>query len=249
MEEYEYNIFQNNYKINNERNQSPKKTKKKKRIPGEYSDKYSIKKAENNILILHACKLLKSYYNEKGIKALILDGREMRTTEILLNLKDRLKNLIIVEYNKDTFFEIKNKILNLKNNIKCYNCHINDYIEKYNDSEINVVYFDLMENFFSSEKSHGSDFVINEFLLKSNVNELIFAATFCLRNLDHISYNAQEKKILLCLEKIFLSNEFKEKKLIMNKNMRYKGQNGLNNALMFVLYYLNKIGKEEKDYN
>ena len=67
----------------------------RKRNPKEYKDNFSIKKAENNTLILHACKLLKSYYNGEGIRALILDGEKMRTTNSLKFLDSRLKELII----------------------------------------------------------------------------------------------------------------------------------------------------------
>lgn len=215
----------------------------RKRNPKEYKDKYSIKKAENNTLILHACKLLKSYYNGEGIRALILDGKEMRTTNSLKFLDSRLKELIIVEFNKETYGIIKD-MTKSDNNITCYNCHINDYIKKYNNPYINVVYFDLMLNFFSSPSSFGSDFVINEFLLKSVVNELIFAATFCLRNAENMNFDNQVEKILLCLEKIFCANGFQKTTLISKNNMRYRGQRGPNKALMFVLYYLKKNNKD-----
>ena len=71
-----------------------KEKKLKYRSPGKYPDKYSIQKVENNILILHSTKLLKAYYNDEGINALILDGKEMKTTKTLLNLLDILKALI-----------------------------------------------------------------------------------------------------------------------------------------------------------
>ena len=73
------------------------------RIPGEYPDVPSKEKAKNNTSILHACKLLKAYYNQNGIKALILDGREMRTTRTLQSLGQNLKCINIVEYNNQTY--------------------------------------------------------------------------------------------------------------------------------------------------
>ena len=217
---------------------------KRKRLPGIYPDIYSIKKEENNILILHSCKLLKAYYNEEGIKALVLDGKKLRTTRRLNRLGDRLKEIIIVEYNKETFREICNKTKKY-NYIKCYNEHINDYVKKYNNPKINVVYFDLMETFFSSNSSHGSDLPIIEFLEKSEVDELIFASTFCLRNTDN--FEIEVNKILLFLELIFSSKNFEYKKLIFKKKMRYKGQTANNKALMFVLYYLKKNNEDNQN--
>lgn len=66
--------------------------------------------------------------------------------------------------------------------IHCYNCHIKEYVYELNEPSTNVVYFDIMSTLFTSEKSYGSDIIINEFLRQSFVNEMIFAATFCLRN-------------------------------------------------------------------
>ena len=83
--------------------------RKRSRRPGIYPDEYSKTKAENNILILHSCKLLDSYYKEEGITALILDGKEMRTTKSLLHLGEKLKKLIIVESNESTYNELLNK--------------------------------------------------------------------------------------------------------------------------------------------
>ena len=233
--------YQNIFNIN-KRLKSPRK-----RYPGHYPDKYSIKKDENNTLILHSCKLLKSYYND-GIKALILDGKEMRTTKSLKYLGDRLKELIIVEYNKETYSIINNEIKSDKY-IRCYNHHINDYINNYNTSKINLVYFDLMENFFSSQNSLGSEFPIKIFLSKSEVNELIFASTFCLRNAENMNYQLQVDKILDSLDDIFNKNKFEKTQLIPKNNMRYKGQRGANKSLMFVLYYLKKHKDNSKNEN
>lgn len=233
----------------NKNNTKSKIKKSKNRPPGSFGDIESIKKNENNISIIHACKLLKAYYNEEGINALILDGKQMRTTQKLEFLGDRLKKIIIVEYNKDTYEEILSKIKSKKYIIKCYKGHINDFIEKYNDPKINVVYFDVNSNFFSSKTSYGSDFPINEFLSKSIVNELVFAATFCLRTSEKINFDVQVNKILLLLEKIFGSNGFNHKQLINKKDMRYKGQKGKNKALMYVIYFLNKNNHDNDEEN
>lgn len=248
---YNNNQFSNSPKINHDkemidaRENIKKNKRQKKRIPGPFDNKYSLVKDKHNILILHSCKLLKAYY-EEGITALILDGKEMNTTNSLRYLGERLKELIIVEYDKETYSIIKNSIKN-DSNKKCYNCLMNDYITKYNNPKVNVVYFDLTLNFFSSQNSIGSDKLINEFLSKSEVNELIFAATFCLRNAENMKFDIEVDKILLLLDKIFISNGFDKTPLISKKDMRYQGQNGKNKALMFVLYYL-KRHNEENSY-
>ena len=151
----------------------------KNRIPGNYPDLPTKEKSKNNISILHACKLLKSYYNKHGIIALVLDGKEMRTTNTLKSLGDRLKNIYIVEYNNPTYeLMLKDK----KYNIHCFNCHIKEYIDDLTDPYTNVAYFDIMSTFFTSEKSFGSDIIIHKFLQQSECDEIILAATFCLRN-------------------------------------------------------------------
>ena len=225
--------------------------RKRSRRPGIYPDEYSKTKAENNILILHSCKLLDSYYKpEKGITALILDGKEMRTTKSLLYLGEKLKKLIIVESNKSTYNELLDKKKDYNNiEIEIHNCLMDNYLDKIEfDPNINLVYFDLMENFFSSKASNGSDHAINLFLQKSKVNQIIFAATFCLRSIHKSNFELQKKKILLFLGKIFLGNGFNYEQLNYNEKMRYKGQKANNKALMFVLYKLTK-DKDEIIYD
>ena len=225
--------------------------RKRSRRPGIYPDEYSKTKAENNILILHSCKLLDSYYKpEKGITALILDGKEMRTTKSLLYLGKKLKKLIIVESNKSTYNELLDKKKDYNNiEIDIHNCLMDNYLNKIEfDPNINLVYFDLMENFFSSKASDGSDHAINLFLQKSKVNQIIFAATFCLRSVHKSNFELQKKKILLVLGKIFLGNGFNYEQLNYNEKMRYKGQKANNKALMFVLYKLTK-DKDENIYD
>ena len=224
--------------------------RKRSRRPGIYPDEYSKTKAENNILILHSCKLLDSYYKEEGITALILDGKEMRTTKSLSYLGKKLKKLIIVESNKSTYNKLLDKKKDYNNiEIEIHNCLMDNYLNKNEfDSNINLVYFDLMENFFSSKASDGSDHAINLFLQKSKVNQIIFAATFCLRSIHKSNFELQKKKILLVLGKIFLGNGFNYEQLNYNEKMRYKGQKANNKALMFVLYKLTK-DKDENIYD
>lgn len=207
----------------------------KNRIPGEYPDLPSKEKAKNNTSILHACKLLKAYHNQTGIKALILDGKEMRTTRTLQSLGTKLKFINIVEYNNQTYEKMVRKKIP---KIHCHNCHIKEYVYELNDPSTNIVYFDIMSTLFTSEKSYGSDIIINEFLRQSCVSEMVFAATFCLRNSISQSYEIQQKKILLLLDKIFVVNGFNSKRLLSKNKLRYKGQNTGNKSMMFVLFYL-----------
>lgn len=212
----------------------------KNRIPGLYPDLPTKEKAKNNISILHACKLLKCYYNsEPSINALVLDGKKMRTTNTLTRLGKKLNNITIVEYNNETYEKMLNsKKLNPK--IQIYNCHIKEYIDSLNNSYTNVVYFDIMSTFFTTEKSYGSDIIINKFLKDSLCDEIILAATFCLRNSVSQSHQIQQKKIMILLKKIFEINGFMYKSLIDDKNLRYKGQNTGNRSMMFVLFFLYK---------
>ena len=133
--------------------------------------------------------------------------------------------------------------------IQIYNCHIKEYIDSLNNSYTNVVYFDIMSTFFTTEKSYGSDIIINKFLKDSLCDEIILAATFCLRNSVSQSHQIQQKKIMILLKKIFEINGFMYKSLIDDKNLRYKGQNTGNRSMMFVLFFLfrdSKISISEK---
>ena len=223
----------------------------KNRIPGIYPDLPTKEKAKNNISILHACKLLKCYYNqEPSINALVLDGKKMRTTNTLTKLGNKLNNITIVEYNNATYEKMLSaKKLNPR--IQIYNCHIKEYIDSLNNCFTNVAYFDIMSTFFTSEKSFGSDIIINKFLKDSLCDEIILAATFCLRNSISQSHQIQQKKIMILLQKIFVINGFEYKSLISDKNLRYKGQNTGNRSMMFVLFFLYKdnIIKLKEDQN
>lgn len=219
----------------------------KNRVPGSYPDIPTKEKAKNNISILHACKLLPAFHSKQGITALVLDGKEMRTTNTLVSLGDVLKRVNIVEYNNLTYERMLNKKREKNNEkIHCHNCHIKEYIDDLNDPKTNVVYFDIMSTLFSSEKSFGSDIIIHEFLKKSTEKQIVLAATFCLRNSAPQSYVIQQNKILLLLEKIFKINGFKAQILLSKNKLRYKGQNTGNKSMMFVLFYLTKEDEEKK---
>lgn len=206
------------------------------RKPGIYDDVYSIYKLKHNSYILNAAKTLK----ENEIRALTLDGKQMRTTKALLQLKEKLKVLYIVEINNETFNILCSK-LSGHENIQIYNTHIGDFIKKNIDPKINVVYFDVMCSFFSSEKTEGSDIIIKQFLQQSEVDNMIFAATFCLRNGLSISFSLQKKKILTKLKILFILTGFSKAELLMNEDeVIYKGQKANNMSMMFVLFSLSR---------
>ena len=220
--------------------------RKKHHKPGKYTEQYSKKKTENNISILHACKILKGFYIKEGITALVLDAEKMNTTKILLKLDQRIKKIIIVENNPETYNKMLEEIATNKLNdkVELHKGIMDKYLEKELDPKINVVYFDLNESFFTSELSYGSDYAINLFLKRSEENEIVFAATFCLRSL-HVGKDESEKvKTLLFLKKIFMGNGFNYKQLIPDEKMIYRGNKGNNKALMFVLFHLTKIEDE-----
>lgn len=210
------------------------------RIPGIYEDLFSEAKLKHNSYILHAVRLLKDKYLSQGITALILDGKECRTSKALLQLGSRLTKLHIVEINCRTFNLIK-MFSSDKSNIYVYNQHINQYVESILDPMINVVYFDVMCSYFSSEKSNGSDKIIKEYLDKVKREEIIFAATFCLRNSTSFNFEKQSKEIMIELDEQFKHHGYQSKLLLNKDEITYKGQRANQKGMMFVLYHLLQV--------
>ncbi len=209
------------------------------REPGYYPDIPSEIKKKHNIYILFACKFLKDLYNGNGIKALILDGREMRTTKELFFLNDNLKELKIVEYDPMTYKELIEKTKNEKK-IEIFQTHIYSYVKNFSSPFINVAYFDVISNFFSSKKTFGTESIIELFLQKSKVEEIVLAGTFCLRSSFIRNFEEQKKNILVRLEQLFIKNNFVGKLVIPEKEILYRGQRSCNKSMMFVLYLLNR---------
>ena len=212
-----------------------------KRIPGNYTDIPKYYKKRNNYMILHSCKLLEEFYNKGGIIALVLDGKEMRTTNVLIKLGEKLKKIDIVEINPDTYNRMKQLTRNNKK-IKVYNMHLKNYLDfKLCDPLTNLVYFDVMCSLFSSEASFGSDIMINEFLRRNKCNQIIFGITICLRDGYSMNYKVKEKKILTLLDKIFSGNGFQYTNLTSDNDSRYRGQNMCSRAMAFYLFFLERI--------
>jgi hypothetical protein len=212
---------------------------KRFREPGYYPDLDSEIKKKHNIYILFACKFLKDLYNGNGVRALILDGREMRTTKELFYLNDNLKELKIVEFDTETYKELVEKTKNEKK-IEVFQTHIQSYVENFSSPYINVVYFDVISGFFSSNKTFGTESIIEIFLEKSKVDEIVLAATFCLRGSKSKNFEEQKKNILVRLEQLFIKNNFVGKLVIPEKEILYRGQRTCNKSMMFVLYLLNR---------
>ena len=208
------------------------------RTPGTYEDVYSKFKVKHNLYIMNSCRLLQAITKEKGgIRALLLDGKFTRTTYALLKLKEKIGRIYIVEINKETF-DLITKNLKDYHNISIFNQHIGDFVNMNIDPYINVAYFDVMCSFFTSEKTEGSETIIKKFLAQSKVNEMIFAATFCLRSSLPIDFVKQKRKILSKLKILFLLFGFKPTMLTDNNEVIYKGQRANNQGMMFVLFYL-----------
>ena len=212
-----------------------------KRFPGNYTDIPKYDKKRNNYMILHSCKMLNKFYNKDGITALVLDGKEMRTTNVLMKLGEKLKKIDIVEINPDTYNRMKQLTRNNKK-INAHNMHLKNYLD-FNlcDPLTNLVYFDAMCSLFSSEASFGSDIMINEFLRRNKCNQIIFGITICLRDGYSMNYKVKEKKILTLLDKIFSGNGFEYTNLTSENDSRYKGQNMYSRAMTFYLFFLERI--------
>ncbi len=171
---------------------------------------------------------------------LILDAKYLRSYHAMEHLGNKLNKLYITEYDAETF-DLMYKKLSGNQKIKLYNIHVEDYIKGENfDPNINVIYLDAMLSFFSSDRTDGADKIIESFLKRSQVNEMIFAATFCLRCGLRLEFKQMKKKILTRMKILFLINGFKPKFLLREDEIIYRGQTQFNNGMMFVLFYLSK---------
>ena len=214
-------------------------TKVENRKPGTYEDIYSSYKIKHNLYIMNACKMLKAITKKGGIIAMLLDGKNARTTNMLLKLGDKVGKVYIIEISPMTFDKVT-EMFRKDARIEVLNEHIGDYVNNHNDPYINLAYFDVMCTFFSSEKTDGSDILIKKFLDQSKVDEMIFAATFCLRGPITMDYAKQKNKILSKLKVMFLLHGFSYKMLLKDSEVIYKGQRANNKGMMFVLFYLNR---------
>jgi hypothetical protein len=209
------------------------------RKPGCYPDLKSKYKKKHNDLILKHTDFLK-----EKIVALVLDGRKMRTTRTLSRAGEKLKKIHVVELSPETF-EIMRKRIKRKQidseKVEVYNCHIMDYVLRGVDGLINVIYMDVMCNFFDSNKTTGSQGIIIELLKQLNRPKILFASTFCLRTtIINFTYKREIEEILVNLHQIFENFGFKYTSLLKKNEMRYRGQSLRNDGMMFVLYKLEK---------
>lgn len=211
-----------------------------------YPDIPKKEKTKHNRLIATAARLLESYKNGEGINALVLDGKEMRTTKMLQSILGSLLNTVyITEYNLSTYDIQKN---NCPKNVKPFHCHIEDFVDEVPEAKfVNVAYFDITCNFRDTQNSNGSESVIRKFLEKSKMKEIVLAATFCMRSSDPRPYEEQKKFILDTLCQIFENNNFGFKPLLHEKEMMYKGQQAGNKGMMFCAFILRRNGDNHKE--
>jgi len=140
----------------------------------------------------------------------------MRTTKTLLKIEDKLNLIHIVEINDKTFLKIKKKAKKFEpkhfSKIQIYNAHIMDYVLRGIDRNINLVYLDVCAIFFDSEKSKGTQGIIDELLVQLRRDKILFAATFCLRTTTAgLSFKKEMREILErlhgCLKNINLNTQ------------------------------------------
>ncbi len=209
------------------------------RKPGCYEDlKSKFKKKHNDLILKHS-----DFLNEKFV-ALVLDGRKMRTTRTLCRAGKRLKKVHVVELSAHTFEIMRKRI---KRNqvdsakVEIYNCHIMDYVLRGVDPSLNIIYLDVMCNFFDSSKTTGSQGIILELMKQLKCPKILFASTFCLRTtVSNFTYKREIEEILINLHEIFENFGYSYTSLLKKAEMRYRGQSHKNDGMMFVLYKLQK---------
>ena len=162
-----------------------------------------------------------------------------------MKAKEKIEKIHVIEINCKTFDIMKKRMKKHNMNpykINVYNAHIMDYVLRGIDPQINVLYLDVMCNYFDSMKTKGSQGIIKEVLQQLVKNKIVFAATFCLRHtIQNLTYQQEVKQIVKNLTKTFAKFGFNYTQLIKDKEMRYRGQSENNHGMMFVLYYLDRI--------
>lgn len=206
----------------------------KKRKPGRYTDNNNKNKDKHNNLIALSCKTL---INEKLI-CCVLDGQKMRTTKALLNTNN-VSEINIVEFDEITYSSILARLkgTNSKDNIYVHNYHIFDYIQLHINPMVNVIYLDLMCNFFNSDLSYGGEKYVEALFNNIYNDNIIFAATFALRNPFGMRFEEEVEDIYIILQNIYRINNYQYINLNSN-NSRYKGMNSGCDSMIFVIFYL-----------
>lgn len=189
------------------------------RIPGNYDDLQSFYKKKHNNLIYKYSSLVK-----EKITALILDGKKMRTAKALLKNSEKLNKIHIVEINSQTFEIMKRRLRKSEWNVETiniYNAHIMDYVLRGVDPKINVVYLDVMCNYFDSHRTQGTQSIIEALFKQLTRPRTLFAATFCLRhNIFNYTYKQEVKEIYSNLTLLFNQYDYDYTFLIKKKEMR-----------------------------
>jgi hypothetical protein len=211
-------IEANHFTTNSKSNSS--KTWKKN-----YQDTYCPIKDENNKMILRYSSL----YINSNIIALILDSRNIRTTEKLLILRERLERLIIVESDPEVYKIITQKLEHVTN-VCAYNDLVQNFISEEMNLDYNLYYLDAMCTYVNIKDT------INTILFRSSQKRFILALTTPLRN----SGDCYEEVISFIKEnnKEMFDRHFFQSQIL--HELRYNGQNMNNKGMYFVIYLVER---------
>lgn len=201
---------------------------------GIYADLTCQYKRRHNRLIMNKMKLL-----GPGVRAIILDGKNLRTTQSLMRCQRLIKKITIVEINNESYSLMKNKIKDHPK-IELVKGHLYEYIVDHFNPKTNLIYLDLMSNYFNSENTFGTQSYLTKILMTLTSEKILFAATFCMRtNTSGMTFGKQQRCIILDFkEKCNLYN-FKYISLLNEESILYKGQKGC--PMLFILYMLDKV--------
>lgn len=201
---------------------------------GLYEDLICKYKKRHNKYILNNMKKIGS-----KVQAVILDGKNLRTTKALMQCQRLVKRITIVEINKASFLKMKNKI-DGHPKIELLNGHLYEYIEDNLSPSTNLIYLDLMSNYFNTENSFGTQSYLNKMLKTLKSEKVMLAATFCMRTTQSgMTFEKQEKSIIANLKEMCDVHKFRLKSLLKQETISYRGQRGC--PMMFVLYMLEKV--------
>jgi len=197
-------------------------------------------------------KFAENYLKLEEINALILDGPFIRTSQILLNLQN-LKKILIIEGNKDHLID-QNILIKKLISSKFYEYEkiilVNDNIFNYYNTDYyavtNLIYLDINTNFISigqgKNKTKGAKFVVKKILKSIQKNKIVFAMTFSLRTgIKNLTHYQHSKYINSKLKKYFKLFGFKLcHQLKKGKEVIYRSNSG-NGSLYFNIFYLKKV--------
>lgn len=135
-----------------------------------YFDRFSIEKEKCNKFVAECM--------ENNWNILILDGENMRTTNMLIDSGIKPKQITVVERD----IEIFKKMCDKKLGVNLYNATLEEYVKKYSVKKFQIVYFDFCCTIVGSVTNDDYPLeVISKFLEKNCRECLLMAFTFCKR--------------------------------------------------------------------